>query len=162
MEIAYGTLETPIGCLHVAATCLGLAHVGFASMGSGTDWGVGDQLRGDPRWVEQPILQLEEYFEGCLQRFELKLDWRLSQGFYLRVLKELVMLQYGTTMSYGELARAVGSPKAARAVGTAMATNPLALVVPCHRVVRSDGSIGGYAGRPEMKAWLLDHELANR
>jgi len=72
------------------------------------------------------------------------------------------MLQYGTTMSYGELARAVGSPKAARAVGTAMATNPLALVVPCHRVVRSDGSIGGYAGRPAMKAWLLDHGLATR
>jgi len=78
VEIAYGTFETPIGCLHVAATCLGLAHVGFASMGSGTAWGVGDQLRGDAGWVERPIVQLEEDFEGCRERLELKLEWQLS------------------------------------------------------------------------------------
>ena len=117
---------------------------------------------GDPAWLEEPITQLREYFDGGRYWFELALDWRLSHGFYRQVLDTLMTVEYGTTVSYGELACMAGSPGAARAVGTAMSTNPFPLVVPCHRVVRSDGSVGEYGGRPEVKTWLIDHERAHR
>ena len=117
---------------------------------------------GNPAWLDEPFAQLGEYFEGRRHQFELALDWHLSHGFYRRVLDTLMTVDYGTTVSYGELAFMAGSPGAARAVGTAMSSNPIPLVVPCHRVVRSDGSVGEYGGRPDVKAWLLEHESAHR
>ena len=93
-------------------------------------------------------------------RFDLPLDLRLSKGFRREVLAHLRNIGYGRTESYAQVAAAAGSPRAVRAVGTACATNPLPLVVPCHRVVRSDGSTGGYAGGPEAKHTLLTLEAA--
>ncbi|MXW41924.1 MAG: methylated-DNA--[protein]-cysteine S-methyltransferase [Acidimicrobiia bacterium] len=167
-EVAFGGLDTPIGRLNLAATSKGLLRVGFTAMQSAEDF-VANVVgltnlsnQGEATWLNQPASQLGEYFEGSRKCFELKLDWRLSHGFYAQVLKALLLVDYGTTISYGELARMAGSANAARAVGTAMSTNSLALVVPCHRVIRSDGTVGEYAGRPEIKAWLVAHELAHR
>ena len=152
----------------MVATSQGLVRIGFGYMEAQADMmaelvevsnAVG---QGDPAWLEEPISQLGEYFEGRRHRFDLALDWRLTHGFYRRVLDALMTVDFGTTVSYGELARMTGSSRAARAVGTAMSTNPIPLVVPCHRVVRSDGSVGEYGGRPEVKTWLIEHERAHR
>ena len=132
----------------MAATSQGLVRIGFGYMEENEDMmaelaevsnAVG---QGDPAWLDEPFTQLREYFEGRRHRFDLAVDWRLTHGFYRRVLDALMTVDYGTTVSYGELARMAGSSRAARAVGTAMSTNPIPLVVPCHRVVRS-GRIGG-------------------
>ncbi|WP_419926931.1 methylated-DNA--[protein]-cysteine S-methyltransferase [Candidatus Poriferisocius sp.] len=165
--VALGSLDTPIGQLNLAATPQGVVRIGFGYMEARED--MMSELaelpcstgQGDPAWVDEPIAQLREYFEGRRRRFELALDWRLSHGFYRRVLDELMTVDYGTTVSYGELARMAGSSRAARAVGTAMSTNPFPLIVPCHRVVRSDGSVGEYGGRPEVKTWLIEHERSH-
>lgn len=168
LGLALGSLDTPIGQLNLAATSHGLVRIGFGYMEAKEDMmaelaelscSLG---QGDPVWLEEPVSQLREYFEGRLHRFDLALDWRLSHGFYRQVLDALMTVDYGTTVSYGELARMAGSSRAARAVGTAMSTNPIPLVVPCHRVVRGDGSVGEYGGRPEVKTWLIDHERAHR
>ena len=161
-------MDTPIGLLNLAATSLGLVRMGFGYMEAREDMVaelaelscLDDQ--GDPAWLDEPIAQIREYFESRRQRFDLALDWRLTSGFYRRVLEALMEVDYGTTVSYGELARMAGSSRAARAVGTAMSTNPIPLVVPCHRVVRSDGSVGEYGGRPEVKTWLIEHEHSHR
>jgi len=136
----------------------------MAELAEGPHWGGRgcSADKGDSAWLDRPVKQIRQYFDGCRHEFDLALDWRLSRGFYRRVLVTLMAVDYGTTVSYGELARMAGSSRAARAVGTAMSTNPIALVVPCHRVVRSDGSVGEYGGRPEAKAWLISHERAHR
>ena len=103
--------------------------------------------------------QLDEYFAGRRHNFDVPLDWQLSKGFRRVVLEHLAVdIGYGSTASYGTLARLSGSPKAVRAVGTTCATNPIPVVVPCHRVVRSDGTMGGYRGGPAAKRALLDLE----
>lgn len=109
---------------------------------------------------EDAALQLDEYFDGDRREFELPLDWRLVRGFTRDALEAVRRIPYGETAGYGEVAIAAGSPRAARAVGTACATTPFSIVVPVHRVVRSDGSLGEYGGRPEMKKFLIDHERA--
>ena len=168
LGIALGSMDTPIGRLNLAASSQGLVRMGFGYMEAREDMMAelaelscsGDQ--GDPVWLDEPIVQIREYFEGRRHGFDLALDWRLTSGFYRRVLDALMTVDYGTTVSYGELARMAGSSRAARAVGTAMSTNPIPLVVPCHRVVRSDGSVGEYGGRPEVKTWLIEHERSHR
>ena len=168
LGVALESMETPIGLLNMAATSQGLVRIGFGYMAEREDlMSELDQMscsvgQGDPVWLEEPIAQLREYFDGRRHRFDLSLDWRLSHGFYRRVLDALMVVDYGTTVSYGELARMAGSSRAARAVGTAMSTNPIPLIVPCHRVVRSDGSVGEYGGRPEVKTWLIEHEHFHR
>ncbi|WP_203581157.1 methylated-DNA--[protein]-cysteine S-methyltransferase [Microbacterium hibisci] len=102
--------------------------------------------------------QLDEYFAGDRREFDLPLDWRLVRGFTRDALGAVRDIPYGETAGYGEVAIAAGSPRAARAVGTACATTPFSVVVPVHRVVRSDGSLGEYGGRPEVKRFLLDLE----
>lgn len=102
--------------------------------------------------------QLDEYFAGTRRQFEVALDWRLIGGFAREALETVRGIPYGETASYGEVAVMAGTPRAARAVGTACAKTPFSLVVPVHRVVRSDGSIGEYGGYPEVKRALLDHE----
>lgn len=104
--------------------------------------------------------QLDEYFEGDRRTFDLALDWRLVRGFTRAALEAVCEIPYGETAGYGEVAIAAGSPRAARAVGTACANTPFSIVVPVHRVVRADGSLGEYGGRPEVKRWLVDHERA--
>lgn len=104
--------------------------------------------------------QLDEYFDGDRRAFDLTLDWRLVRGFTRAALEAVCDIPYGETAGYGEVAIAAGSPRAARAVGTACATTPFSIVVPVHRVVRADGSLGEYGGRPDMKRFLVDHERA--
>lgn len=105
--------------------------------------------------------QLDEYFEGERRHFDVELDWRLVNGFRRAALEAVRDIPYGETAGYGEVAITAGSPGAARAVGTACATTPFSIVVPVHRVVRSDGSLGEYGGHPEMKRYLLDLEREN-
>lgn len=102
--------------------------------------------------------QLDEYFAGTRQRFDIPLDWRLTRGFTRAALEAVCDIPYGETAGYGEVAILAGSPRAARAVGTACATTPFSIVVPVHRVVRSDGSLGEYGGHPEIKRFLIDLE----
>lgn len=104
--------------------------------------------------------QLDEYFAGERRAFDVVLDWRLARGFSRAALLAVLDVPYGETAGYGEIAIAAGSPRAARAVGTACATTPFSLVVPVHRVVRADGSLGEYGGHPEIKRFLIDLESA--
>jgi len=106
------------------------------------------------------VRQLDEYCEGVRRDFDITLDWSLVSGFHRAALEAIRAIPYGETAGYGEIAIAAGSPRAARAVGTACATTPFSLVVPVHRVIRADGSLGEYGGRPEVKRFLLDLERA--
>ncbi|KAF2411506.1 cysteine methyltransferase [Microbacterium sp. B35-04] len=108
------------------------------------------------------IAQLDEYFDGDRHEFDLPLDWRLVRGFTRAALEAVCDIPYGETASYGEVAISAGIPRAARAVGTACATTPFSVVVPVHRVVRADGSLGEYGGQPEMKRFLIDLEQGPR
>ncbi|MFF2776169.1 methylated-DNA--[protein]-cysteine S-methyltransferase [Streptomyces sp. NPDC058052] len=105
--------------------------------------------------LAEPVRQLDRYFAGALHVFDLPLDWSLTTGFNRRVLRELTAVPYGTVVGYGDLARRVGQPEAAQAVGAAMGANPLPVVVPCHRVVESGGGLGGFGGGLETKRRLL-------
>ncbi len=163
LDVAYRVLDTPLGDLLLAATDVGLVRVAYAREDHDR---VLEQLadRISPRVLRAPARldaaarEIEEYFGGRRRRFELPLDFQLSLGFRRTVLRHLPDIAYGTTASYAALAAAAGNPKAVRAVGTACATNPLPVVVPCHRVVRSDGSIGQYVGGTEAKHTLLTLE----
>ncbi len=166
LDVAYRMLDTPVGTLLLAATDRGLVRVAYASENHDT---VLQQLteRISPRVLHAPAPldriagELDEYFAGRRRRFDLPLDWRLSVGFRRTVLTHLVSdIGYGHTASYAVVAQRAGNPKAARAVGTACATNPLPVVVPCHRVVCSDGGMGGYLGGTEAKRILLTLEAA--
>ncbi len=151
LDVAYRILDTPVGPLLLAATEAGLVRVAYVA-DSLDD--VLDELatRISPRILEAPArldtaaAQLDEYFEGARTSFDLPLDLRLATGFRRDVITHLPDIAYGHTASYAEVAEAAGSPRAVRAVGTACAKNPLPVVIPCHRVVRSDGGIGQYAG----------------
>ncbi|WP_194395913.1 methylated-DNA--[protein]-cysteine S-methyltransferase [Microbacterium atlanticum] len=108
--------------------------------------------------LEDAALQLDEYFEGRRREFDLALDWQLVRGFTRAALQAVCDIPYGETASYGEVAIAAGVARAARAVGTACATTPFSIVVPVHRVVRADGSLGEYGGHPEVKRYLVELE----
>jgi methylated-DNA-[protein]-cysteine S-methyltransferase len=165
LDLAYRIVDSPVGPLLLAATEKGLVRVAYAS----EDHDIVLQALADkisPRVLQAPgrleaaARELDEYFAGRRQGFDLPLDWRLSAGFRRTVLTHLPEISYGQTASYAAVARIAGNPKAVRAVGTACATNPLPVIVPCHRVVRSDGSIGGYLGGPGAKRTLLTLEEA--
>ena len=115
-----------------------------------------------PRRLDQAAHQLAEYFAGERRDFELPLDFRLARGFRRAVLEHLVLINYGRTETYADVAAATGHARAVRAVGTACATNPLPVVVPCHRVLRSDGKLGGYVGGLEAKATLRLRQAGRR
>jgi methylated-DNA-[protein]-cysteine S-methyltransferase len=164
LDIAYRTVDSAVGPLLLAATPQGLLRVAFANEGHDL---VLQNLseRISPRMLEAPtrldpiVRQLDEYFTGRRHSFDVALDWSLSHGFRRTVLGHLAIdISYGETASYATLARLSGSPKAVRAVGTACATNPIPIVVPCHRVIRSDGTVGAYRGGPAAKRALLDLE----
>ncbi len=165
LDVAYRTMETPVGPLLLAATEEGLMTVAFAVQDHQAVLQrladkVSPRILRDPRRLDEASRQLDEYFAGRRRTFDLPLDWRLSKGFRQQVLTHLPDIGYGRTESYAQVAAAAGSPRAVRAVGTACATNPLPLVLPCHRVVRSDGSMGQYAGGADAKRILLDLETA--
>lgn len=166
LDVAYRTLDTPVGPLLLAATEQGLVRVAYPNQGhEAVLQALADRV--SPRVLHAPARldpvarQLDDYFAGRRRRFDVPLDWRLSTGFRSTVLHHLATdVDYGRTASYAALAALAGNPKAVRAVGTACATNPLPVVVPCHRVVRSDGAIGNYAGGAVAKRTLLDLEAA--
>jgi methylated-DNA-[protein]-cysteine S-methyltransferase len=165
LDITYRTIDSPVGTLLLAATDLGLVRVAFASEGhdlvlQSLSDRISPRILSAPARLDPAARQLEEYFGGRRQTFDVPLDWRLSAGFRSAVLHHLPDISYGRTASYAAVAQLAGNPKAVRAVGTACATNPLPLVIPCHRVVRSDGSMGGYRGGPEAKRTLLTLEAA--
>ena len=165
MNVDWCELTTPFGPLQLAATDVGVVGVWFGAAADALamlsrDLGDVTFVENGPN-VEVARAQVEQYVRGERHEFDLAIDWRRSKGFRLRVLQELASVPFGMTVSYGELARRCGSPSATRAVGSAMATNPLPVIVPCHRVVRSGGAIGGFAGARnaiDTKQWLLTHE----
>ena len=163
LDIAYRTVDSPVGTLLLAATDEGLVRVAFdredhdAVLVSLAEK-VSPRIMLAPGRLDRAARELDEYFAGGRRAFDLPLDFRLSSGFRRSVLAHLPDIAYGRTESYAQVAAAAGSPRAVRAVGSACASNPLPLVVPCHRVVRSDGSFGGYRGGPEAKRLLLTLE----
>jgi methylated-DNA-[protein]-cysteine S-methyltransferase len=167
VSVAYTTTDSPFGRLLVAATPRGLVRVGF--LHTETEDGVVEQLadRLSPRVLHAPARlddarrQLDEYFSGRRRRFELRTDRALIHGFARRVLAKTARIPYGSYLTYGEVAAEAGSPRAHRAAGNALAHNPIPIVIPCHRVLRSGGAIGNYGGGPEMKARLLQMEGAD-
>ena len=165
LDVAYRTIATPIGELLLAGTERGLVRVAFPRQGhdevlASLAQTVSPRILRAPGRLDQVSRQLDEYFAGHRTVFDLPLDFRLATGFRREVLAHLPAIPYGRTESYAQVAAATGSPKAVRAVGTACARNPLPVVVPCHRVVRSDGTAGGYAGGPDAKHALLALESA--
>jgi methylated-DNA-[protein]-cysteine S-methyltransferase len=162
-EVAYATVDSPCGELLVASTDEGLVAVGLTEPDDVLERlaaKVSPRVLRDPSRLDGPRRQLDEYFEGRRREFDLPLDWSMSQGFRRTVLHELITVPYGAVVTYAELAQRTDNPRAVRAVGSAMATNPLPIVVPCHRVVRTGGSLGNYGGGVEMKRWLLTMEGA--
>jgi methylated-DNA-[protein]-cysteine S-methyltransferase len=165
LDVAYRTLDTPVGTLLLAATPIGLVRVAYECEGlrtvlEGLATRLSPRILNAPRRLDDTARQLEEYFAGRRHRFDLPLDLSLSSGFRRSVLTYLPDIAYGQTASYQAVAAAVNNPKAVRAVGTACATNPLPLVIPCHRVIRSDGLVGTYLGGAETKRQLLNLEAA--
>ena len=163
LDVAYTTTDSPFGPLLLAKTPRGLVRLGLPNQNA-------DELleelarKVSPRVLEAPS-ELEEtrreldlYFEGKLDRFDLPLDWRLSDGFQLRVQRAIAAIPYGETRNYTEMAAIAGNERAVRAAGTACGRNPIPLVVPCHRVLRSGGGLGGYGGGLPMKRALLELE----
>jgi len=165
LDVAYRTIDSPVGPLLIAATAKGLVRVAY---GCEDHAKVLERLARDlsPRILHAPARldtaakEIDEYFAGRRQGFDLAVDLSLARGFRRLVLTRLRAIAYGRTASYAAIAGAAGNPKAVRAVGTACATNPIPIVVPCHRVVRSDGSIGQYVGGVDAKKTLLTLEAA--
>lgn len=160
LDVAYRTLDSPVGELLLAATPAGLVRVAFAREGFETVLDtlarrIGARVLRSPDRLDPSVRELDEYFAGRRDVFDLPLDFALSSGFRAEVQRSLPEIGYGRTRSYREIAEQVGRPRAVRAVGTACATNPLPIVVPCHRVLRSDGGLGGYVGGLEAKTTLL-------
>jgi len=163
LDLAYRTMDSPVGLLLLAATDIGLVRVAYSREDHDTVLQtladrISPRILHAPARLDPAARELEEYFAGTRQTFDLALDWRLSAGFRASVLHRLPDIGYGHTASYATVAALAGNPKAVRAVGTACATNPLPVVIPCHRVVRSDGSMGGYLGGVEAKRTLLTLE----
>lgn len=159
------TIDSPIGPLHLAASSLGLTNLAFSTS---KEWkqraaiGVSDKEAPDASAaavLEEAVRQVGEYFAGKRTRFDLPLDLH-GTDFQVRVWRQIAAVPHGQVISYGELAIAAGAPGASRAAGAACGANPVAIIVPCHRVVGADGSLHGFGGGLDVKAWLLRHEGA--
>jgi methylated-DNA-[protein]-cysteine S-methyltransferase len=160
IDVAVATMDSPIGTLLLMATPKGLVRIAFESENRDEVLGeVAEQL--SPRILEAPRSldpvrrELEKYFEGKLHDFDVPLDWSLAGEFARRVLRRTARIPYGSVASYGDVAVGVGTPRGARAVGNALGSNPIPVIVPCHRVVRTGGAIGGYGGGLTRKRFLL-------
>lgn len=165
-EVAFATLDTPVGRTAVASTRKGIVSVGLPNQPLDN---FVERLaeRISPRVVEAPgkldeaRRELSEFFDGERREFDLALDWTLMPGgFYRKVLDATARLPYGEVKTYGQIASSAGNPRAHRAAGTALGSNPLPIVVPCHRIVRSGPDPGNYGGGRELKRWLLELEGA--
>jgi methylated-DNA-[protein]-cysteine S-methyltransferase len=161
LDVAYTLVDSPLGPLVVAATPEGLVRVAYSDFRGQDD--VLEELarRVSPRVLEAPgrldgiRRELDEYFEGRRQRFETPIDWSHLAGFTREVLRATAAIGFGEVSTYAGVAAAAGSPRATRAAGNALGSNPMPVVVPCHRVLRTGGSLGGYTGGLEKKEYLL-------
>lgn len=165
LDVAYRTLDTPVGTLLLAATPVGVVRVAFDIEDHDAVLArLADTL--SPRIVHAPARldivahQIDEYFAKRRTTFDVPVDLSLTDGFRRSVVEHLRDIGYGRRESYAQVAAAIGSPRAVRAVGSACAHNPLPVVIPCHRVVRSDGTTGQYVGGPRAKSVLLELEAA--
>jgi methylated-DNA-[protein]-cysteine S-methyltransferase len=161
LDVAYATVDSPLGPLVVAATPRGLVRIAYTE--SQADASVLDELsrKLSPRVLEAPARldgvrrELDEYFDGRRSGFDVPIDWALTRGFTSAVLQATAGIGFGETSTYAEVAARAGSPRAVRAAGNALGANPLPVVVPCHRVLRTGGALGGYTGGLERKEFLL-------
>ena len=171
IDVAYTTIDTPFGETLVAQTDRGLIRVAFPHRRGETtrDWEalleeisevVSPRILEAPARLDDARRQLDEYFEGKRKDFDLDIDWRLTRGFQSKAIRQIARIPYGRTLTYTQLAKKAGSPRAVRAVGTACGANPLPPIVPCHRVLPATGGIGNYGGGPDMKKALLKLEGA--
>jgi len=164
-DISYAPVDSPFGTLHAATTKRGLVRIAFPeeSVESVLE-ALAQSL--SPRIVQAPASldllkrELEEYFAGRRHEFGIPLDWSLTGPFGRRVLEMTAAIPYGGHLSYAEVAAEAGSPRGARAAGNALGSNPIPIVIPCHRVLRSGGVLGGYGGGVDRKRWLLELEGA--
>ena len=165
LDVAYTTIDSPLGTLLLAATPKGLVRVAYDVEDHDRVLGtlaqrISPRVLRAPRRLDAAARELDEYFSRQRRVFDLPLDMSLSKGFRQLVQRHLPEIGYGQTRTYRQVAELVGSPQAVRAVGTACATNPLPVIVPCHRVLRADGTPGGYVGGPGAKQALLSLEAA--
>jgi methylated-DNA-[protein]-cysteine S-methyltransferase len=164
VDVAYAHADSPLGRLLVAATPRGLACISYLDFRSEDETLDRIAARLSPRVVEAPARlddarrQLDDYFAGRRRSFDMPIDWGLVSDFGRRVLGRTAEIPYGSVATYGDVARGIGSPGAARATGNALGSNPMPIVVPCHRVVRGGGRVGGYTGGIERKELLLTLE----
>ena len=165
LDLAYRVIDSPIGPLLLAASPAGLVRVAFAREDHDAVLAslavlVSPRILRSNRRTDDVARQLDEYFAGRRHQFQVPLDLQLVRGFRRAVISHLRDIAYGSTATYAAVAQAAGNPAAVRAVGSACSHNPVPVVVPCHRVVRSDGTIGQYLGGTEVKAALLAMESA--
>ena len=161
LDVAYASVDSPLGPLVVAATPRGLVRVSYSEFRGEEE--VLEELarRVSPRVLEAPAKldpvrrELDDYFEGRREDFDLPIDWSYLAGFTREVLRATAKIPFGGVSTYAGVAEAAGSPRAVRAAGNALGSNPMPVVVPCHRVLRTGGSLGGYTGGLERKEFLL-------
>jgi methylated-DNA-[protein]-cysteine S-methyltransferase len=164
-DVHYALVDSPVGTLVAAATPRGLATLSYEDFHGGVD-AVLDSLatKLSPRMLEAPARlddvrrELDEYFEGRRRDFDLRIDWSLASEFTRRILKATAAIPFGQTSTYGKVAAQAGNPKASRAAGRALGSNPIPIVVPCHRVVGTNGQLTGYTGGLHRKIALLQME----
>ncbi len=165
LDVAYATVDSPFGPLLAASTPRGLVRLAFPEE---SEEAVLERLakRLSPRVLHAPgrfdtvARQLDEYFSGSRREFETDLDWTLIGPFGRRVLGAASAIPYGSVLSYQQVAGEAGSPRGSRAAGNALGSNPIPIVIPCHRVLRTGGNLGGYGGGIDRKRWLLELEGA--
>jgi methylated-DNA-[protein]-cysteine S-methyltransferase len=164
VDVSYAVEPSPVGDLLVAVTPRGLIRIAYNAKQT-TDIALEELARRvSPRVLEAPAAlddvrrELDEYFEGRRTGFDIPVDWRLHDGFSRRVLRATARIPYGKLLTYGQVAAKAGSPRGHRAAGNALGSNRIPIVVPCHRVVRTGGQIGGYTGGLERKEYLLELE----
>jgi methylated-DNA-[protein]-cysteine S-methyltransferase len=162
LDVAYATLDSPVGRILLASTERGLVRLAYLDAGEDEDVTLSElaarispRVLAAPRRLDEPRRELDEYFAGRRRQFELQLDWQLTRGFGRRVLQATARIPYGLLSSYKLVATEAGSPRGSRAAGNALGSNPLPIIVPCHRVVHAGGGLGGYTGGLERKQVLL-------
>lgn len=162
IDVAYAVIDSPVGDLLVATTQRGLVRVAFGtdleSVISHLVQSISPRVLEAPRMTDSARRNLDEYFEGKRTRFNLPIDWQLSKGFYRKVLQATARIPFGSVSTYRDMASKAGNPRATRAAGNAVGSNPIAIVVPCHRVLRTGGGLGGYGGGLDKKVFLLELE----
>lgn len=160
LDVAYGTLDSPLGTLTVVVTPRGLVRLAYPHEDVDAELDdlatrVSPRIMAAPEQTDDVRRQLEEYFGGRRRAFEVPIDWRLVRGFAGDVLRATARIPFGAVSTYRDVAAQAGSPRAYRAAGNALGSNPLPIVVPCHRVLHAGGGLGGYTGGLERKRYLL-------